>query len=129
MATSPNRQTTARARGGDGSELVVHDSQTDAPIIPIGALERLHEIRPDKVDWVFEQTAMEAQARRNEQRRVNTLEFVERLVGMFGAIVLACLGVGGGIYAAVHGHDWLGGIVATATIGTLAVRFAPTRKE
>jgi hypothetical protein len=101
MATSPNRQTTARARGDDGSELVVHDSQTDAPIIPIGALERLHEIRPDKVDWVFEQSAMEAQARRNEQRRVNTLEF------------LAGIGLGR-LTTVVHAHPTGGEAIKSA---------------
>jgi phosphoribosylformimino-5-aminoimidazole carboxamide ribonucleotide (ProFAR) isomerase len=49
--------------------------------------------------------------------------FIERMAGMFCAAVVGVVGVGGGIYAALQGHDWLGGIVASVTIGTLAVSF------
>ena len=118
-----SRQTTARVKDREGSEMVVQDNHSDAPLLPIAGIERLHAIRPDRVDWVFEQTQIEAETRRREQTRINTLIFIERISGMLAALILGLCGIGGGIYAALQGHDWLGGVVATAVIGTLAVAF------
>ena len=118
-----SRQTTAHVKGRGGSEMVVQDNHSDAPLLPIAGIERLHAIRPDRVDWVFEQTQIESETRRNEQTRINTFIFVERISGMLAALLVGVCGVGGGIYAALQGHDWLGGVVATTTIGTLAVAF------
>lgn len=103
--------------------MVVQDNHSDAPLIPIAGIERLHAIRPDRVDWVFEQTQIEAEARRAEQRRINNFIFFERLAGMVASFTLGVCGIAGGIYAALQGHDWLGGVVVTATIGTLAIAF------
>lgn len=124
-----NRQTSAHAKGSDGSELALQSTQSDAPILPIGSLERLHAFRPDRVDWVFEQTEAEAVNRRAEQQRVNTFEFIERILGMIFAVGIGLAGILGGIYAAIRGHEWLGGIVSTAAIGTLAIGFLKNRKS
>lgn len=124
-----NKHTSARARDSDGTEFALQSTQTDAPIIPIASIERLHVIRPDRVDWVFDQTQIEAEVRRREQSRINAYEFVERLVGIFSALAIGICGIAGGIYAAIQGHDWLGGIVATVTIGTLAVNFLSHRAK
>ena len=118
-----NQQTTAHVKGRGGSEMVVQDNHSDAPLLPIANIKHLHTIRPNRVDWVFEQTQIEAETRRNEQTRINTFIFVERISGMLAALLVGVCGVGGGIYAALQGHDWLGGVVATTTIGTLAVAF------
>ena len=118
-----SRQTNAHVRARDGSELLVQDNQSDAPIFPIGAIERLHEIRPDRVDWVFDQTEAEAQSRRGERRRVNTFIFYERMAASIIALVVGLSGIVGGLHAAMGGHDWFGGVVSTVTIGTLAVAF------
>ena len=123
-----SRQTSAHAKIKDGSELLVQDTQSDAPILPIASIERLHNIRPDRVDWVFEQTQAEAETRRIEQRRINTFVFIERIVTQIFALAIGLCGICGGIYAALEGHDWLGGTVATVTIGTLAVAFLRTGK-
>lgn len=117
-----SRQTTAHVKSRSG-EMVVQDNHSDAPLLPIAGIERLHNIRPDRVDWVFEQTQIEAETRRTEQRRINTFVFCERMLGMLCALTIGAFGILGGIYAALHGHDWLGGVIATATIGTLAVAF------
>jgi hypothetical protein len=101
----------------------LQDNRSDAPLIPIAAIEKLHQVRPDLVDWVFNETQTEAHARRAEQSRINRFVFIERMAGMLCAAAIGVVGVGGGIYAALQGHDWLGGIVASVTIGTLAVSF------
>jgi hypothetical protein len=103
--------------------MVVQDNHSDAPLLPIAGIERLHAIRPDRVDWVFEQTQIEAETRRKEQSRINTFLFVESMAGIVAAASIGVCGIVGGIYAGLQGHDWLGGILATATIGTLAVAF------
>jgi hypothetical protein len=75
------------------------------------------------LDWIFEQTQIEADTRRREQIRVNTFVFVERMCGILAALSIGICGILGGIYVGLQGHDWLGGTIATATMGTLAVAF------
>jgi hypothetical protein len=123
-----SRHTTAHVKSRTG-EMVLQDHQTDAPLLPIASIERLHQMRPDKVDWIFEQTQREAEYRRLEHRRTNLFIFIERMVGMFFALAMGVIGIVGGLYAAIQGHEWLGGIVATATIGTLAGNFLIQRKK
>lgn len=118
-----NRQTTAHVKGRDGKELLVQDSHSDAPLLPIAGIERLHQIRPDRVDWVFEQTELESASRRTEQKRINSMVFVERIFGIVAALVMGVSGIAGAVYLGLNGHDWLGGTIGTATIGTLAVAF------
>jgi hypothetical protein len=125
-----SRQTNARVKNRDGTELVVQDSHSDSPLLPIAGIERLHNIRPDRVDWVFEQTQIEAEKRREEQHRVNTLLFMETVFAfvehMFGRLLAFSIGIGGigrGVYLRMNGHEWLGGTLASLTIGTLAVAF------
>jgi len=109
--------------------MVVQDNHSDAPLLPIAGIERLHAVRPDRVDWVFEQTQIEAETRRKEQCRINTFVFVERMAGIIAAASIGVCGIVGGIYAGLQGHDWLGGILATATIGTLAVAFLKRQNQ
>jgi F0F1-type ATP synthase membrane subunit c/vacuolar-type H+-ATPase subunit K len=124
-----SRQTTARVKHNSGSELVVQDNRSDAPLLPIDGIERLHQIRPDRVDWVFDQTELEADGRRKEQRRINTFVFAERIAAIAAALLMGLSGILGGIYAGFSGHAWLGGTIATATIGTLAVAFLTHGKD
>lgn len=123
-----SRHTTAHVKSR-GGEMLLQDHQTDAPLLPINSIERLHQIRPDHVDWVFEQTQIEAENRRREHRRTNLYIFIERMVGMVFALAIGLSGILGGLYAALQGHEWLGGIVATVTIGTLASNFLIQRKK
>jgi hypothetical protein len=78
---------------------------------------------------VFNQTQIEAETRRKEQHRINLFIFAERIFGMLAALTIGVAGIAGGIYAALQGHDWIGGVVATATIGTLAVAFLNRSKN
>lgn len=87
------RQTTAHVNGRGGSEMLVQDNHSDAPLLPIAGIERLHVIRPDRVDWVFEQTQIEAETRRNEQTRINTFIFIERISGILAALLIGTLAV------------------------------------
>ena len=68
-----SRQRQIKAKSGN-NELTVNDHDSDSLIIPIAQIERLHEIRPDKVDWVFQHTELEAVFRRKMASR--TVNFI-----------------------------------------------------
>jgi hypothetical protein len=125
-----SRQTTTHVKSSNGGEVFVRDSRSDAPLLPIVGIERLHALRPDRVDWVFDQTQIEADLRRSnllrsieEGERINTRVFIEHIIAQCFALVIGLCGILGGLYAALQGHDWLGGIVSTISIGTLAGNF------
>ena len=118
-----NRSLKAEAKNKDGDQLTVHSQDTDALILPVPQLQALHNFRPDLVDLVVEETKNEAAHRRTQESRINLFIFIERIMGQFAAILLAVLGIAGGIYAGLKGEAWLGGVIVTVTIGTLAATF------
>lgn len=123
-----NKAVRADATNKNGDMLTLQSQETDSPILPVAQLQELHNFRPDLVDFVIEQTKAEAEHRRVQDARVNAFIFIERFFGQLAAIFVASLGVGGGLYAGLNGQPWLGGSIASVTIGTLAVAFI-TRKS
>ncbi|WP_367025785.1 hypothetical protein ABZN20_15120 [Methylococcus sp. ANG] len=123
------RHTTANVRERSGKELTLQQHDTDSPIIPVAQIERLHQFRPDLVDWVFHQTQAEAEHRRTETRRVNTFVFVERLLGQIFALLIGLAGIVGGVYAAINGQPWAGGTIASLAITGLAAVFLTGRRD
>lgn len=119
----------AKATNRNGDQLTVQSHESDALLLPVEQLERLHHFRPDLVDFVIEQTRTEAEHRRRQDVIVNRFIFVERVIGQLSAIVVASLGIAGGIYAGLNGQPWLGGTIATVTIGTLGVAFLGRRSK
>jgi len=101
--------------------------ETDAPVLPVNQIEQLHKFRPDLVNWMFDQTQLEAEHRRKEVKRVNTMTFIEHLIGQVFALIIGVAGIGGGVFAAVNGQPWAGGTIATAAITGLAVVFLKGR--
>ena len=89
----------------DNHELTVQDHETDSPVIPVAQIQLLHQFRPDRVDWVFDQTERESEARRTEAKRVNTFIFVERILGTLFAFCLGGSGLLGAIWLAHDGHE------------------------
>lgn len=111
-----------RAQQGN-KEIVFQKTTTDAPILPVAQLEKLHQFRPDLVDFIVDQTKSEAIHRRKEESKISNFIFIERMLGLIASVIVCLSGIGGGIYAALSGHPWLGGVIATASIGTLAVAY------
>jgi hypothetical protein len=116
-----NRSLKAEAKSKDGNHLTVHSQDTDALILPVPQLQELHQFRPDLVDVVIQETRSEAEHRRLQESRINMFIFIEHMFGQIVAVILALAGMAGGIYAALQGQPWIGGLIVTATIGTLAV--------
>ncbi|MFQ0992136.1 hypothetical protein [Gilliamella apicola] len=117
-----------KTRDGDLG-IAMSEHSTDSPVIQMDVLEKLHAIRPDKVDWIFEQTEKEAEYRRKNDGRVNIFVFIERLLGQIFGLVIGLSGIAGSVYLGVHDHEVLAGTIATATIATLAVSFIKGRNS
>lgn len=113
----------AQARDSSGNEIAIASTNSDSPLLPVEQLERLHQFRPDLVDFVVNETSEEAKTRRNENKKINCYTFIERIVGLIFSLIIALVGVIGAIYLGLEGHDWLAGILGTVTIGTLAVAY------
>lgn len=113
----------------ESTQIQVRHVSTDAPLIPMEMLERMHAIRPDLVDRVIELTHSEANFRRTETRRINTFSFVERFFGQIAALALGLASIGGGIYLVVNGHDWAGVTLAASGIGGLALAFVTGKSK
>jgi uncharacterized membrane protein len=123
-----NKSTTARVSRRD-SELTVSHHETDSPVIPVAQMERLHQFKPEAVDWVIRQTQIEAEHRRSEDRRINTYVFVERTLGQIFAFLIGISGVVGGAYVAIHEQPWAGATIASLALTGLAVVFLTGRRR
>lgn len=123
-----NKTTQAKVSNRNG-ELTLQQQETDSPIIPVAQLERLQRFKPEAVDWVIQQTQIEAEDRRRERRRINTLVFIERIMGQIFALITGLAGTIGGSYVALKGQPWAGATIAGAAITCLAVVFLTGRKK
>lgn len=108
--------TTAQATKPDGHHVVVQQTATDCPLLPAANLQQLAAIDPGLVQWVVDQTEAEANFRRDENRRINTLMFAERIVAVAAAALLAMSGFGVVVYLAMHGHDGVAAVIGGTTI-------------
>lgn len=126
-----NRHTNAKVtHKTDGNrELTLSEHETDSPIVPVAQLERLHLFKPEAVDWVINQTQIEAEHRRKETSRINGFIYAEHLVGQIFALIIGIVGIVAGSWVAVSGQPWAGGTIATAAITGLAVVFLTGRKK
>ncbi len=121
-----NKSTTAKVTHKDG-ELTVQQHEIDSPILPVAQLEHLHTFKPDAVDWVITQTQAEAEFRRSENKRINTLVFIQQLVGQIFALLIGLAGIGAGGYVAANGQPKAGAIIAVTAITGLAAVFLTGR--
>lgn len=124
-----NKSTQVRVTDRRGASLTAQQHETDSPIIPVAQLERLYQFKPDAVDWVINQTQIEAEYRRTEGKRINTLTFIERIVGQCFALMIGLSGIGGGSYVALHGEPGAGGTIASIALAGLAVGFLTGRAK
>ena len=124
-----NKQTTAKVKHKDGNELTVQQNETDCPIIPVVQLERLQSFKPEAVDFVINQTQIEAEHRRLETKRVNTFIFAQNLIGQSCALVIGLTGIVGGCYVAFKGQPTAGATIATVALTGLAAVYLTGRHK
>ena len=97
------------------------DHETDSPLLPIGQLEKLKEIAPERVAWVFDETT--GDFRRGETRRVNTLVFTERIIGLGSGLTIGCTALWASYVLAMNGHDLVASIIGGTTVIGLVSAF------
>jgi hypothetical protein len=117
-----------RAKSPD-REVTFQHHETDSPTLPVPQLQQLHQFRPDRVDWVFEQTEIEAQQRRREAQRINTFVFFERIIGMVFAFLIGSLGLIGAIWLAYKDHEWAASSIGGITLVSLVSAFIFTSRQ
>jgi hypothetical protein len=106
-----------------GDEIALSHTTTDAPFLPVEQMEKLKELDPSRIDWVFEQTQIESEFRRSEERRVNTFVFIERMVGLLLALCIGLSGLGAAYLTALGGHDMTASIIGGTTLVGLVSTF------
>ena len=121
-----SRSTQAKLNRSNGHISVEHHD-TDSPILPIAQIEKLHSFRPDRVDWVFDQTQLEAEYRRKHKNKVNNFIFIERFIGQICALAIGITGIVAGGYIALNGQPFAGASIAGVAIGSLAIVFLTGR--
>ena len=121
-----NSHTKMQARRG---QVDVSSTTTDSPILPIEQIERLQEIAPHRVEWVFDQTQIESHSRRTETKRINTMLFVERMAGLVFALLVSLLGIGAAVYLALEGKEITASIIGGGTLVGLVTAFVAGRKQ
>ena len=117
------------AQHGDNSAMLLKNRDTDSPVLPVEEMEKLHSFRPDVIDWILEQTKIEAENRRLLQKESTMRLLSERRIGQILGFLIGIAGVVGGAYVAVNGSATAGGIIATSAICTLAVAFLGNSKK
>lgn len=122
------KQNSLRLKEGT-RELAATSTTTDAPLLPLEQIERLAQLRPDKVDWVFEQTQIESKHRREETSKINTYIFIERLAGLVFALLIAVLGLSLATYLAMNGKEIVAGIIGGTTLVGLVTTFIVGKKQ
>lgn len=121
------KATQIKARN-NSQEISLSHVNTDAPVLDVNGIERLQRIRPDIVDFIVEETRKEANARRERTKRTDAYIFIERIGALLLSVLIACGGIGGGLYAAFNGFESLGMTIAVLSIGTLAVAYIKRNK-
>jgi hypothetical protein len=115
------------ARRNRHGDLEIRQHESDSPMLPMDHLERFTAFKPEGVDFILDQTRIEADYRRKQGHSVNTFVFAERMFGQFFALVIGLGGIFGGVSATIRGYEMAGIAISTISIGTLAVVFV-TRK-
>lgn len=116
------RQRTAQLQHKE-AHVTLSEHESDAPLLPIVQIERLHAICPDKVPWVFDETTKEGNFRRSETTRINTLVFVERMAGVAAGLFIGYYAISTALELAMAGHDWVAGIIGGTTVVGLVSAF------
>lgn len=126
-ASVRNSSAKVAPRRKSASTATLAEQEADSPILPVDQLERLHAIKPDAVDWVIQQTQIEAEHRREETSRINGFILFEHLFGQVAALLIGVAGILGGSWAAINGQPWAGATIAVAVIAGLTVVFVTGR--
>jgi uncharacterized membrane protein len=109
--------------------VTVSQHETDSPVLPIAQIQRLKDIHPERVDWVFDETSKESSFRRAEVSRVNTFTFIERIGAQCFGLVIGCASLYAAYLLAMAGHDVVAGLIGGTTVVGLVTAFVVGSKK
>ena len=124
-----SRQTNVKARTPHGDELSFQTTTTDAPALPVAQIAEICKVAPDRLGWVFDETAREADFRRSETKRTNTFKFWTHIVTLFVTAVVVLCGLAATAYCAAIDQTAIGVALATTTVGGLAGVFIAANRS
>lgn len=102
---------------------------TDSPLLPVGQIERLQQIAPGRVDWVFQQTQIEAEYRRSHDTKTMWMIFFERIFQMIIGAGLCISAIYVAYLVAIAGYQYAAiAIGSTAPIGIAGAFLLHRRK-
>ena len=123
-----NNHTSVQTHSKTGHQVKLQHTTTDSPILPAENLRQLSAIDPSLVQWVINQTELEAEHRRKQESRINVFVFTERLSGIAAGTFVALFGLALGGYLILNGHDWAGLGISGVSLTTI-VSILVTRKK
>ena len=126
---SANKATVARKTVHGEESLTLQNQEIDTPVLPVEQMERLHQFRPDVIDWILNETKAEAEARRQRMFKIDRYIFLEKLTGQIFGLIICFAGIAGGLAAIFNGAPGAGATIATVSIGTLAVAYIRRKSE
>ncbi len=94
-------------------------------------MERLASICPAAIPLILEQTAEEAEFRRQGTRDTNERIFIIKVVGQVCALLIALAAIVGGCYIAIENpaHAYAGAAIAISAVSGLAIAFISERRR
>ena len=118
--------TSIKDKRQDG-ELTLQHTTTDSPILPVPQILELHAVLPERVEFVFEQTKLEAEHRRRQESRVNIFILFERCFGSVLAFAVVCLALWTSYLLAMADKQIVASVVVGATLATVVGAFIAGR--
>lgn len=113
-----------------GAGKITHQQQeSDSPLLPVAQLQRLHDYRPDLVDWVVKETKVQADHRRSQERRINSFIFIESITAQILTFLTAIASASLAVFAMIKGQPWVGGLILSVTAAALAIAIRAVNKK
>lgn len=117
------------SKKGDDHSFELAATDSDAPILPVEQIERLHAMNPDWAHWVIDQATKEAEHRRSETKRANTLIFTERMFATTCAFIVALAGFALSAYVVHLGNPIVGSVAGGFSLVALVTAFIKGRQS
>ncbi len=129
MATS-SRANITRTDDNKKTELLLNHTETDSPLLPVAQLKELNKINPDLVQFVIDETKVNAIHRRNEEveerknaERVTRYVFIERILSLVLAALLGVFVILAGCFAIYFDYPYAGSAIIGGTLVSVICAF------
>ncbi len=99
------------------------------PIPPPSVMRQYEEILPGSAERILKMAENQSSHRISMESKIIPRQQRESTLGQIFGFILSLLLIGYGIYAMKEGHAWIGGIIVTVTLVSLAALFVVGRHK